>query len=158
MPCVLGSTISGVGMGTNCVPSARGIGGSCTRVATAENESQLLTIAHGATAAQVERVVRAWRKIDAQAEVSRRWSWGRAFPRKQPGGSRVGPPPEVLGGGGREIPNVPPPEKLPTDPVHDLFGKNALTLEGWEGKPKSGCTPVREQAIDDDWNDARGAT
>jgi Domain of unknown function (DUF222) len=39
-----------------------------TRVATPENESQLLTIAHGGTAVQVERVVRAWRKIDAQAE------------------------------------------------------------------------------------------
>lgn len=39
-----------------------------TRVATPDNESQLLTIAHGATAAQVERVVRAWRKIDAQTE------------------------------------------------------------------------------------------
>jgi hypothetical protein len=39
-----------------------------TRVATPDNERQLLTIARGATASQVERVVRAWRKIDAQAE------------------------------------------------------------------------------------------
>jgi Domain of unknown function (DUF222) len=39
-----------------------------TRVATPDNESQLLTIAQGGTAAQVERVVRAWRKIDAQTE------------------------------------------------------------------------------------------
>ena len=39
-----------------------------TRVATPENEKQLLTIALGGTAGQVERIVRAWRKVDLQAE------------------------------------------------------------------------------------------
>ena len=39
-----------------------------TRVATPENEEQLLTIALGGTAGQVERIVRAWRKVDLQAE------------------------------------------------------------------------------------------
>jgi hypothetical protein len=58
---------------------------------------------------------------------------------------------------GRKIRNVPPLKMLPTDPVRDLLGKNALTLERWEGKPKWGYTPIRAQAIDDYWNDARGA-
>ena len=39
-----------------------------TRVATPENERQMLTIALGATASQVETIIRGWRKIDAQAE------------------------------------------------------------------------------------------
>ena len=39
-----------------------------TRVATPNNEEQLLTIALGGTAGQVERLVRAWRKVDLQAE------------------------------------------------------------------------------------------
>jgi Domain of unknown function (DUF222) len=58
---------------------------------------------------------------------------------------------------GWEIPNVPPPKKLRRDPVHDVLGKNGLTLEGWEGKPKWGYTPIRSRAIDDYWNDAHGA-
>ncbi len=39
-----------------------------TRVATPANESRLLTIALGGTAGQVERIVRAWRKVDASLE------------------------------------------------------------------------------------------
>ena len=39
-----------------------------TRVATPENEKDLLEIALGGTASQVERIVRAWRKIDLDAE------------------------------------------------------------------------------------------
>ncbi len=39
-----------------------------TRVATPENEKELLEIALGGTAGQVERIVRAWRKVDLQAE------------------------------------------------------------------------------------------
>ncbi len=39
-----------------------------TRVATPENERQLLKIALGGTAGQVERIVRAWRKVDLQLE------------------------------------------------------------------------------------------
>jgi len=39
-----------------------------TRVATPDNEAQLVNIALGATAGQVERVVRAWRKIDLSLE------------------------------------------------------------------------------------------
>ena len=39
-----------------------------TRVATPNNEEQLLTIALGGTAGQVERMVRAWRKVDRIAE------------------------------------------------------------------------------------------
>jgi len=39
-----------------------------TRVATPENEKELLEIALGGTAGQVERIVRAWRKLDLQAE------------------------------------------------------------------------------------------
>jgi hypothetical protein len=39
-----------------------------TRVATPDNEAELLKIALGGTAGQVERIVRAWRKIDLEAE------------------------------------------------------------------------------------------
>ena len=39
-----------------------------TRVATPNNEKQLLTIALGGTAGQVERIVRSWRKVDRIAE------------------------------------------------------------------------------------------
>ena len=39
-----------------------------TRVATPNNEEPLLTIALGGTAGQVERIVRAWRKVDLQAK------------------------------------------------------------------------------------------
>ena len=39
-----------------------------TRIATAENEDQLLTIALGGTASQVEQIVRAWRKVDTAGE------------------------------------------------------------------------------------------
>ena len=39
-----------------------------TRVATPNNEEQLLRIALGGTAGQVERLVRAWRKVDRVAE------------------------------------------------------------------------------------------
>lgn len=39
-----------------------------TRVATPENETELLNIALGGTAGQVERIVRAWRKMDAALE------------------------------------------------------------------------------------------
>ena len=39
-----------------------------TRVATPENEKELLELARGGTAGQVERIVRAWRKIDLDAE------------------------------------------------------------------------------------------
>ncbi len=39
-----------------------------TRVATPNNEEQLLRIALGGTAGQVERIVRAWRKVDRVAE------------------------------------------------------------------------------------------
>ena len=42
-----------------------------TRVATPNNEEPLLTIALGGTACQVERIVRAWRKVDLQAEKDR---------------------------------------------------------------------------------------
>jgi hypothetical protein len=46
-----------------------------TRVATAENEAELLDVARSGTAAQVERIVRAWRRIDrleeSHAEVER---------------------------------------------------------------------------------------
>ena len=39
-----------------------------TRVATAETEERLLTASHHMTAAQVERLVRAWRRVDRNAE------------------------------------------------------------------------------------------
>ncbi len=39
-----------------------------TRVATPDNEEDLLEIALGGTAGQVERIVRAWRKIDLETE------------------------------------------------------------------------------------------
>ncbi len=39
-----------------------------TRVATSENESALLNVALAGTAAQVERFVRAWRRVDRAAE------------------------------------------------------------------------------------------
>jgi len=39
-----------------------------TRVATPDNEEELLSIALGGTAGQVERIVRAWRKVDLEAE------------------------------------------------------------------------------------------
>jgi len=39
-----------------------------TRVATPENEEELLTIALGGTASQVEQIVRAWRKVDTAEE------------------------------------------------------------------------------------------
>ena len=40
-----------------------------TRVATPETEERLLTVARAGTAAHVERIVRAWRQVDRQAEV-----------------------------------------------------------------------------------------
>ena len=40
-----------------------------TRIATAETEAQLLATAQAATASQVERIVRAWRRVDRQAEA-----------------------------------------------------------------------------------------
>ncbi|MGH7465743.1 MAG: DUF222 domain-containing protein, partial [Longimicrobiales bacterium] len=46
-----------------------------TRVATVENEAELLAVARTGTAAQVERIVRAWRRVDRleeqQAEAGR---------------------------------------------------------------------------------------
>jgi hypothetical protein len=39
-----------------------------TRVATAENEAELLDVARSGTAAQVERIVRAWRRVDRLEE------------------------------------------------------------------------------------------
>ncbi len=39
-----------------------------TRVATPDNEEDLLEIALGGTAGQVERIVRAWRRVDLEAE------------------------------------------------------------------------------------------
>lgn len=56
---------------------------------------------------------------------------------------------------GREIPNAPPPRKLPDDPVRELIDANDLALEGWEGKPKWGFTSIDAQIITDYWNDAR---
>jgi hypothetical protein len=51
-----------------------------TRVATPDTESRLLAVARAGTAAHVERIVRAWRQVDAQGEVpdaaarhGRRW-------------------------------------------------------------------------------------
>jgi hypothetical protein len=41
-----------------------------TRVATPDNESDLLELARTATAAQVERVVRAWRRVDRLEEAA----------------------------------------------------------------------------------------
>jgi hypothetical protein len=40
-----------------------------TRVATPDNEAQLLSTAQLATAAQVEQIVRGWRRVDRQAEA-----------------------------------------------------------------------------------------
>src|SRR3989441_3288394 len=40
-----------------------------TRVATQETEAQLLGVGRGGTAAQVERIVRGWRRVDRQAEA-----------------------------------------------------------------------------------------
>src|SRR5881409_2908120 len=40
-----------------------------TRVATQETEEQLLGVGRGGTAAQVERIVRGWRRVDRQAEA-----------------------------------------------------------------------------------------
>jgi len=40
-----------------------------TRVATPETEARLLGVGRGGTAAHVERIVRAWRRVDRQAEV-----------------------------------------------------------------------------------------
>ncbi|HEX2166058.1 MAG TPA: DUF222 domain-containing protein [Longimicrobiales bacterium] len=39
-----------------------------TRVATADNEAELLEVARNATAAQVEKIVRAWRRVDRLEE------------------------------------------------------------------------------------------
>jgi hypothetical protein len=50
---------------------------------------------------------------------------------------------------------VPPAKELSANPVKDLTKKNGLTLEGWEGKPKWGLTPIRTQAIDDYWHNSR---
>jgi 5-methylcytosine-specific restriction endonuclease McrA len=51
-----------------------------TRVATPETEARLLAVAQAGTAAHVERIVRGWRRVDAQGEVpdaaarhERRW-------------------------------------------------------------------------------------
>jgi hypothetical protein len=67
-----------------------------TRVATADNESSLLEFAQAATASQVERLVRAWRRVDGQEEAEeerlrheRRYVARRRRPsRLRPGGSR----------------------------------------------------------------------
>src|SRR6266581_1473301 len=40
-----------------------------TRVATSETEARLLAVGRGGTAAQVERIVRGWRRLDRQAEA-----------------------------------------------------------------------------------------
>src|SRR5207247_2154630 len=40
-----------------------------TRVATPEDEERLLGVGRGGTAAQVERIVRGWRRVDRQAEA-----------------------------------------------------------------------------------------
>src|SRR5881409_1742737 len=40
-----------------------------TRVATQETEERLLGVGRGGTAAQVERIVRGWRRVDRQAEA-----------------------------------------------------------------------------------------
>src|SRR5881409_4291617 len=40
-----------------------------TRVATPETEARLLGVGRGGTAAQVERIVRRWRRVDRQAEA-----------------------------------------------------------------------------------------
>ena len=40
-----------------------------TRVATPEDEARLLGVGRGGTAAQVERIVRGWRRVDRQAEA-----------------------------------------------------------------------------------------
>jgi hypothetical protein len=40
-----------------------------TRVATPDNEEELLVFAEAGTAAHVERLVRAWRRVDRQAEI-----------------------------------------------------------------------------------------
>ncbi len=40
-----------------------------TRVATPESEERLLGVGRGGTAAQVERIVRGWRRVDRQAEA-----------------------------------------------------------------------------------------
>jgi Domain of unknown function (DUF222) len=40
-----------------------------TRVATPETEARLLAVARAGTAAHVERIVRGWRRVDAQGEV-----------------------------------------------------------------------------------------
>jgi hypothetical protein len=40
-----------------------------TRVATPETEERLLAVARAGTAAQVERIVRGWRRVDRQAEA-----------------------------------------------------------------------------------------
>src|SRR5213079_2884793 len=40
-----------------------------TRVATPETEARLLGVGRGGTAAQVERIVRGWRRVDRQAEA-----------------------------------------------------------------------------------------
>ena len=41
-----------------------------TRIANPENEAELLELARHATAAQVETIVRAWRRVDRQAEAN----------------------------------------------------------------------------------------
>src|SRR5204862_8194670 len=40
-----------------------------TRVATTETEERLLGVGRGGTAAQVERIVRGWRRVDRKAEA-----------------------------------------------------------------------------------------
>lgn len=40
-----------------------------TRVATGENEARLLKVGRAGTAAHVERIVRAWRRVDRRAET-----------------------------------------------------------------------------------------
>src|SRR5439155_13069008 len=44
-------------------------GRALTRVATPEDEERLLGVGRGGTAAQVERIVRGWRRVDRQAEA-----------------------------------------------------------------------------------------
>ena len=48
-----------------------------TRVATAENETELLEVARHATAAHLERLVRAWRRVDRIEEAERERERGR---------------------------------------------------------------------------------
>jgi hypothetical protein len=58
---------------------------------------------------------------------------------------------------GREIPNVPRVQPLSDNPVDEMIEANGLSLEGWEGKPKWGFTPISGEVISDYWNRAKSA-